>query len=220
MLFSLWIQVPRRYKLPPNCTPSALRAATWIRRVLKQSSITFGYYGPPKPTFWDVFMVNNLVFRWPTPLFLMFFLGSKGSQWLNQPIWKICSSNWIRTTPGRGENANNFWNHHSLNHFLGAKTLLQGVNEKLPLQAISCSGSSYSSIARLVVFISHSYSLTEMLMKARISFRIIGSFEPNTPPKFNSSPLKNDGWKTTFPFGRVTFQGRTLKLLGCTQHDV
>ena len=26
-----------------------------------------------------------------------------------------------------------------------------------------------------------------------------------TPPKFNSSPLKSDGWKTTFPFGMVYF---------------
>ena len=28
-----------------------------------------------------------------------------------------------------------------------------------------------------------------------------------TPPKFNSSPLKIHGWKTTFLFGNVTFQG-------------
>ena len=29
------------------------------------------YHGPPKPTFLEVFMVNNLVFRWPKPLFFM-----------------------------------------------------------------------------------------------------------------------------------------------------
>ena len=29
------------------------------------------YHGPPKPTFWEVFMVTNLVFRWPKPLFFM-----------------------------------------------------------------------------------------------------------------------------------------------------
>ena len=29
------------------------------------------YQGPPKPTFLEVFMVNNLVFRWPKPLFFM-----------------------------------------------------------------------------------------------------------------------------------------------------
>ena len=28
-----------------------------------------------------------------------------------------------------------------------------------------------------------------------------------TPPKFNISPLKIDGWKITFLFGNVTFQG-------------
>ena len=29
------------------------------------------YHGPPKPTFLEVFMVNNLVLRWPKPLFFM-----------------------------------------------------------------------------------------------------------------------------------------------------
>ena len=37
-----------------------------------------------------------------------------------------------------------------------------------------------------------------------------------TPLKFNSLPLKNGGWKTTFPTGNVTFQGRTVKLQGST----
>ena len=36
----------------------------------------------------------------------------------------------------------------------------------------------------------------------------------NTPPKFNSSPLKNDGWKTSFLLGFGDFQGRTVKLPG------
>ena len=29
------------------------------------------YHRPPKPTCLEVFMVNNLVFRWPKPLFFM-----------------------------------------------------------------------------------------------------------------------------------------------------
>ena len=33
--------------------------------------------------------------------------------------------------------------------------------------------------------------------------------------KFNSSPLKMDGWKTSLSFW-VTFQGRAVKLQGCT----
>ena len=33
------------------------------------------YHGPPKPTFLEVFMVNNLVFRWPKPLFFHGFGG-------------------------------------------------------------------------------------------------------------------------------------------------
>ena len=37
------------------------------------------------------------------------------------------------------------------------------------------------------------------------------------PPKINSSPLKNDGWKSTFllGFGMVLFQGLTVKRGGC-----
>ena len=34
-------------------------------------SVYFRYHGPPKPTFLEVFMVNNLVFRWSKPLFFM-----------------------------------------------------------------------------------------------------------------------------------------------------
>ena len=36
-------------------------------------------------------------------------------------------------------------------------------------------------------------------------------------PRFNSSPLKNGGWKNTpFLIGKVTFQGQTVKLReGC-----
>ncbi len=44
----------------------------------------------------------------------------------------------------------------------------------------------------------------------------------NTLPKFNNSPLKNPDWKTRqFPFGMVTFQGRTVKLqVGISEHLV
>ena len=35
------------------------------------SCILYIYHGPPKPAFLEVFMVNNLVFRWPKPLFFM-----------------------------------------------------------------------------------------------------------------------------------------------------
>ena len=35
------------------------------------------YHGPLKPTFLEAFMVNNLVFRWPKPLFFM-VLGAHG----------------------------------------------------------------------------------------------------------------------------------------------
>ena len=35
----------------------------------------YHYHGPPKPTFLEVFMVNNLVFRWPKPLLFHGFWG-------------------------------------------------------------------------------------------------------------------------------------------------
>ena len=38
---------------------------------------TYVYHEPPKPTFLEVSMVNNLVFRWPKPLFSM-VLGAHG----------------------------------------------------------------------------------------------------------------------------------------------
>ena len=34
------------------------------------------------------------------------------------------------------------------------------------------------------------------------------------PRSFNSSPLKMDGWNIDFPFGMITFQGRSVKLQG------
>ena len=46
------------------------------------------------------------------------------------------------------------------------------------------------------------------------------SFQPKTdkwntsPPKFNSSPLKNDGWKTAFLLGRPIFRGELLNYRG------
>ena len=74
------------------------RLESWKSKVFP----TIFYHGPPKPTFLEVFMVNNLVFRWPKPLFFHGLLGAHGSWWLNQAIWKICSSNWIMKPQGSG----------------------------------------------------------------------------------------------------------------------
>ena len=42
-----------------------------------------------------------------------------------------------------------------------------------------------------------------------------------TTPKFNSSPLKMDGWKTILSYwGPVSFQGRTVKLRGGTASPI
>ena len=42
---------------------------------------TNGYHGPPQIYILEVFMVNNLVFRWPKPLFFM-VLGAHGNNGL------------------------------------------------------------------------------------------------------------------------------------------
>ena len=41
----------------------------------------------------------------------MTYQASISSWWLNQPIWKICSSNWI-ISPIKGEHLTTIWNHH------------------------------------------------------------------------------------------------------------
>ena len=38
---------------------------------------------------------------------------------------------------------------------------------------------------------------------------------PGTPPKFNSSPLKMDGWKTILSFWEGNFSGVKLRHIGC-----
>ena len=48
--------------------------------VVSQLCGDYSYHGPPKPTFLEVFMVNNLVFRWPKPVFFM-VLGAHGNQY-------------------------------------------------------------------------------------------------------------------------------------------
>ena len=45
------------------------------------------------------------------------FSPKLASWWLNQPIWKICSSNWI-ISPRIGMNIKNVWNHHLASHIL------------------------------------------------------------------------------------------------------
>ena len=44
--------------------------------IFQLGASTINYHGPP--TYLDVFMVNNMVFMWPKPLFFM-VLGARGS---------------------------------------------------------------------------------------------------------------------------------------------
>ena len=45
--------------------------------------------GPPKPIFLEVFMVNNLVFRWPKPLFFMVKRGLMEANMANFPNQRV-----------------------------------------------------------------------------------------------------------------------------------
>ena len=40
------------------------------------------YHGPPKPTCLEVFMVHNLVLRWPKPLFFMVLGAHSIHEWV------------------------------------------------------------------------------------------------------------------------------------------
>ena len=59
----------------------------------------YTYHGPPKPTCLGVFMVNNLVFGWPKPLFFM-VLGAHGSY--NPYKLPFKTGNWSYFTPIHG----------------------------------------------------------------------------------------------------------------------
>ena len=65
----------------PAAAPAATKSRTsWMDFLDGKPS----YHGPPKPTFlevFEVFMVNNLVPKWPKPSFFM-VLGAHGSKWL------------------------------------------------------------------------------------------------------------------------------------------
>ena len=66
-----------------------LHSRCWLCRFVSQgqSSMVYIYHGPPKPNFLEVFMVNNLVFRWPKPLFFMVL----GAVYITASSWPIVS---------------------------------------------------------------------------------------------------------------------------------
>ena len=63
---------PNNPPIPAFQVGSFLMHKTHLKRQKISEKKTGGlfhpYHGPPKPTFLEVFMVNNLVFRWPKPL--------------------------------------------------------------------------------------------------------------------------------------------------------
>ena len=48
------------------------------------------YHGPPKPTFLEVFMVNNLVFRWPKRFIYFYFIFIFHGFWGSWYIYIYC----------------------------------------------------------------------------------------------------------------------------------
>ena len=56
--------------------------------VAKQIPCSQWWLGTPKPTFLEVFIVNNLVVRWPKPLFFM-VSGAHGNIWGSNWVWLL-----------------------------------------------------------------------------------------------------------------------------------
>ena len=65
--------------LRPRCNHSMDQnlLRDWVHGGFYVVQVVFRHHEPPKPTCLEVFMVNNLVFRWPKPLFFM-VLGAHG----------------------------------------------------------------------------------------------------------------------------------------------
>jgi len=68
------------------------------------------------------------------------------SWWLNQPIWKICSSKWVRLPSiFRGENSKDIWNHRlDINRFRNPQVSINVT--KLPGTAVGFCATTVSTI--------------------------------------------------------------------------
>ena len=62
-------------KPQPQNNPSAMPQMN--DDLKEENGVVISYHGPPKPACLEIFWVNNLVFRWPKPLFFM-VLGAHG----------------------------------------------------------------------------------------------------------------------------------------------
>ena len=60
-----------------SCLLKQVLQVSNLRPSCRRSFFGFIYHGPPTPTCLEVLMVNNLVFRWPKPLFFI-VLGAHG----------------------------------------------------------------------------------------------------------------------------------------------
>ena len=76
--------------MPPGASNSHLKSVK-----LDGLFRTISAMGPSKPTFLEVFMVNNIVFRWPKPLFLWFW---------GLMVYKITNQNNLKTPILGGSN--------------------------------------------------------------------------------------------------------------------
>jgi len=78
-------KIPRTQMGRPLCFDWSwgLALEGWPSKNRDQLGSRYIYHGPPKPTCLEVFIVNNLVFRWPKPFF---FRGLyQGSPWKSFP---------------------------------------------------------------------------------------------------------------------------------------
>ena len=120
----------RHWKLGVSLHPSKINSSdqpiswsTRTRTCIISCTRTKAFSASTKPTAgfpWGFFYCKRLVLAavhaiiavWKVPIVLLeknrrnapfFWISPLSSWWLNQPIWKICSSNW-KSSPNRGEN--------------------------------------------------------------------------------------------------------------------
>ena len=95
-------------------------------------------------------------------------------------------------------------------------------HQKMEVWKMICQGSKVSYIEKLRdcgLLHKELRKIQPLTSRARkeIHFFFMTSESRLTPLKFNSSPLKNGGWKTTFLVGRSLFRGELLNFGGVNQ---
>ena len=123
---------------------------------------------------------------------IIFHKFSITSWWLNQPIWKICSSNWI-ISPGRGENKKKLSCHHLdyVNLSQGGTLFFQKPGASGGFVVISKSTTCLIGLKLgvLLAFISQKWISCSQLLNNLESIKIITLIKRRVGLSIQGSPL-------------------------------